>query len=139
MTWRSSRLEPELGMIGMAKDEPGIYYDINGNVVSEAIARAVGHDVVKNERIRFLSEKRKQLDDELRAEMLQAVGKSNPVLVEKDGFGVVELAHGRFNVVDLDHKPINPVPLTQEEAVRLFKLLTGDEAAPKTAEADTDE
>lgn len=123
VTMRFSRLNPEVGVIAMIKDDPGKYYDQNGNEVSEGIARLAGFDTETNARIRFLAEKRAEFDREMAAEYAKASGKGLTVIETRGGFSLVELSNGRHNVVDLDGQSINPQPLTVQEATRLLNML----------------
>lgn len=134
MSWKGSRLAPEVGLIGMLKGDPGHWYDGQGNPVSEAVARLVGWDVEHWSRIRFLAEKRAAFEAELQEEMRKATCREAVIVEERGGFAVHELGSGRHNVVDIDGSAINVRPLTLHEALQLLNKLS-----PVIEEGQTDE
>lgn len=125
--FKKSWLAPEIGMVGMYKDDPGKYFSDNGAEVSEAIAKLAGFDVDKFARVRFLRERQAEFEREIADELRKAAGTSQVVLATHGGFSVVQLANGRADVVDVDGKRINAKPLTEAEATRLFEMLAATE------------
>lgn len=123
VSMKMSRLNPEVGVVAMYKDDPGKYFDQNGGEVSEAIARLAGFDTETNARIRFLAEKKAEFEREMEAEYKKTIGRGQTVIETRGGFSVVELSNGRHNVIDLDGQAINPTPLTAQEATRLLNML----------------
>lgn len=123
VTMKQSWLNPEVGTIGMYKDDPGKYFDANGNEVSEAIARLAGFDTEALARIRFLNQKRSEFEQEMMAEYRKAAGKAQTVLASNGSFSVVQGSNGRADVVDISGQKINPNALTEAEAMRLLSML----------------
>jgi hypothetical protein len=132
-TIRGSFACPEVGKIYMRKDDPGVYYNEVGAEVSEQVARAVGYPVEKHARERFIAQQRAEWERLAQEELARFDGKEE-VLAAKGGFKVVSKPNGRADVQDLDGVTINPRPLTETEAFKLFNML-----ADPTTEASTDE
>ena len=129
LTAKGSYLHPEVGVIYMAKDEPGVYYSAKGKPVSETVARLVGFDVDLHARARMLKSQRAALDREMEEQLKLAASKAPVVLVERGGFKLVEKPFGRADVTDADGDLINVRPLTLEEATLLFDKIAPAETA----------
>lgn len=129
------KFEPDINYGGMAvymyKDEPGVYYDVHGKPVVEAIAKKAGFPTDKLAKAKRRRDAVAALEAQFRAELDADDQEEEVVLAEAGGYKVVSLPMGRAKVVDKDTgDSVTPVPMPVEAAkVLLGELTKGIEAA----------
>ena len=126
----------------MYVNDPGRYLNAHGTEVSESLAKAAGYDVTTLAKKRLMKQKMAAAMKAIQAEVELAdhdQGPEKQVKAEKDGFKVVDLGVGRFQVEDPDGGVLNSVPLPEPQAMILLQQLTGGAAAEekKTGGAPT--
>lgn len=113
---------PQAGMqVCMYKDDPGIYYALNGVPISPEWAKSAGFDVEADLKERSRREKR--------AAALAAIDKEfdvmpeGEVVEEGEDFQIVHMGHGWFDVLDDDGARVNEGRLRRDAAVEFVKAL----------------
>lgn len=115
----------------MYVDTPGVYFDENGNRISDEIAEAAGFNIINDRKDRARQKLKINYERHIGAkfaEMEQRVDdllENNPNLI--DELSIVELTPSNFAIVDPDGTPISETRLTYEEAAVLFVGLVGEE------------
>lgn len=111
----------------MYVDQPGYYYTINGQEVSEDVAKGAGFDVAKlaveRQRRAKLAEAQRQIDAEFGA---LAEGM---VVHEAGGYKVVHLSDGGFGIEDPDGNMLTDNSLPREQAVTLADQLASTDSS----------
>ena len=115
----------------MYKNQPGIYYMGDDEPVSSVMAAAVGFDTK-----RHAAERKVQLAMATAKKETQLEFSLNDaeVLEEAAGFKLVRYGHDNYNVEGPMGKYLNPSPLPQALAKRIFDKATApeeEEVAPK--------
>lgn len=124
--------EPGTGMdVFMYVDSPGNFLTAHNIAVPEEIAAKAGYDTVKLGKERLRRERIKKASDIIDAEFADDSTTEEQVVQEHEGFKLVTIGLGRFNVKDVDDNVLNATPLAEETASKLFKAMSGFE--PKKA------
>lgn len=112
--------------IFMYFDTPGVYYNVHGKEVPEAVAVSAGFDVAKYSKQRFKREKMKQFEKEIELQLsLEDEGDAPPaVLAEAGGFKVLDAKLGNVWVVDAEGEKMNDRPITEAAGMKLLEVLT---------------
>ena len=120
--------DPRSGVeVFMYTDTPGIYYNAHGTVVTDELAKAAGYDTEGNAKKKRLSERMAQameaIKKELQAEEVEGLRPAENIVLERNGFKLLDIGLGRHVVKDPDGNPLTPEPLTKELGTRLFDQL----------------
>ena len=127
----SYRKSSEGYRVVMYFDTPGVYFDENGNKVTDEIAQACGYDVTADRKERARQRLRINYERQIGAKFaemeqrMEDLLENNPNLI--DDLKITELTPGNFAIVDDDGTPISETRLTYEEAAVLYVGLTGEE------------
>lgn len=113
----------------MYKNEPGVYRNIFEGIVPEEMAKEAGFDVEKFAKERNRRERMAAAMDAIDAELKEADSVEQKVVVENQGYRVIEYGAGRHNVKDPDGNVLNTVPLSLEVATRLVERLVPQTSA----------
>lgn len=118
----------------MYVDEPGVFLNAFGKEVSEDLAKQAGFDVERLSRERVKRERMKAAFAAIEAEIDNSEAKEN-VVEERDGFRLIDIGLGRYMIKDPEGASLNPVPVTEQIAKKLF-----DQLVPVKVEAtDTED
>jgi len=116
---------PTLGMdVFMYVDTPGVYLTAHGTAVSEELAHQAGYPVEQYRKERQKRDRMNAAKVAIEKELEVAV--EDKVLKERDGFKVMNLGLGRYDVVDPDGNVLHPGQHLPEATA--LKLL--DQMAP---------
>ena len=145
------RRHPDGQLIGCYKDDPGLYFDENGDPVSEVEAARCGHDVkgAKLQRMKKekLAEAKRAIDAEV-AELEQRVGDevdyeqsdNRPDLSDapKFGFGIYHVGGLYYQVIDTQGNVVSgPKGILKSAAEKLVSdLIAAASAEPASPAAD---
>lgn len=121
-----SRTHPSLNMdIYMYVDDPGVYFNAHGHPVSKELAEAAGFDTEeldKKHKIKVALEKAHK-------DVLSQFGEAETkVYAERNGFKVMDIGLGRFNVLGPEGELLNKSPIPKEQAELLLNHLAPKEA-----------
>lgn len=120
----------------MYKDEPGVYYNIHGKKLPEAIAKRAGFDTEKHAKMRKFREADQAFKAQLAKELALELGEE-VILAENKDYKVVAMPMERAKIIDKDTgNAINSVPMPKADAMVLFEELNGGPAnqQPKAKE-----
>lgn len=106
----------------MYLDDPGVYLSGQGTEVDISLARQAGFEVDKQLKQKLLKERLATAMAGIQAE-LETGEKDQTVLLERDGFKLVDLGLGRHQVLSPDGDSLVPNPLPKEQATLLFEQL----------------
>ena len=112
--------------IFMYMAEPGIYLNAFGTPVAEDLAAAAGYDIVKYGKERQRREKMKLAMSAIDAELQLAdeISKDEELVVmERNGFKIIDIGLGRRIVKDPDGGILTVNPVPEELAMKLFDQL----------------
>jgi hypothetical protein len=110
--------------VHMYKDEPGVYRNVYGEVVGEEVAKEAGFDTDKLKREHA---RQTEIAEQI-AKINEAYGaEKDKVIYEKDGFKVLGMGDGRYNVISPDGHILTDLPLGMKEAKKLVEKLAKDE------------
>lgn len=124
-----SRSHPSLGMdVYMYVDDPGVYLTAHGTEVALALAEQAGFEVDKYAKQHKIKVAMANAQADVLAQFNEA---TTEVLVERNGFKVVDIGLGRCNVLSPDGDLLNKTPVSREQAEILLKHLTPDEKDAK--------
>lgn len=128
----TKKLHPTGVAVYMYADEPGVYRNAFGTIVSDELAEQAGYDLKQLGKLRLKRERMAAAMEAINAE-LESGEIERIVVEERDGFQLVDIGYDRFNVEDPDGNVLNPVPLTKVQAKPLFDKLAPQpvEEAPK--------
>ena len=110
------RMHPDGFDVNMYKDAPGIFYDVNGNALSTAIALEAGFDI---KHLQTLKEKRDRIAaarDAIEREYGEPV---DEVIASSGGFTAVSLGGGLYAILDEDGTRLVDEPMDRDEAIAL--------------------
>jgi hypothetical protein len=110
----------------MYKDDPGVYYSSHGTPVSETLAREAGFDVGLFARRKLLKDRLAQAQEQITKDLEMAV-ESRVVVVGRGGFSVVDIGHGRHQLLDPDGELLTPQWLPLEQARGLLDQLVPED------------
>ena len=124
-----SRSHPSLGMdVYMYVDDPGVYLTAHGTEVALALAEQAGFEVDKYAKQHKIKVAMANAQADVLAQFNEA---TTEVLVERNGFKVVDIGLGRCNVLSPDGDLLNKTPVSREQAEILLKHLTPNEKDAK--------
>lgn len=106
-------------------DDPGKYLTAHSVAVSEAIAKEAGYDVEKLSKDRVKKSRKEQALELIDAELADDKDVREEVVGERNGFKLVTTGLGRHHVVDPDGNRVNPMPMAEESAKKLFNGMAG--------------
>ena len=110
----SKRIEPKSKItVCMYKDDPGIYYDIAGRVISKAIAKKAGFDVAKEDRRRKKMNRLKEAQENINSEFDET--ETNEVVYEKGDYKVVSVGKKVGHIIDNEGNAISSTALPYAE------------------------
>ena len=115
----------------MYVDTPGVYFDENGNRVSDKIAEAAGFSIVEDRKLLARQRLRVNYERQIGAKFaameqrLDDLLEQDPNLI--DNLRIAELTPSNFAIVGPDDVPISETRLTYEEAAVLFVGLVGED------------
>ena len=112
----------------MHKKHPGIYLNVHGHEVSEAVARQAGFDVERYRREALKRDKMAEASAIIEAELTQQVTPEATVIEERGGYKLVDVGYSRF-VITLDEEPVTPKAVTLSLAKSIMAKLAPAEAA----------
>lgn len=117
----------------MYLDNPGVFLSNQGTEVAPELARSAGFDVEKLTKERQLRERMSEAMKAIRAEL--ALGEENKtVVVEREGFKLVDIGVGRFQVLGPDGDVLTKDPLPKEQAELLMDQLVPNPEPVKAKE-----
>jgi hypothetical protein len=122
---------PSLGIaIYMYLDDPGVYLTEHGNVLEngEALAEQAGFDVAKFSKQRKIKIAMDAANDKIMHEFNESTTK---VLVERNGFQIVDIGLDRCNVLAPDGGVLNKAPIPRAQADILLAHLAPKEKDKK--------
>lgn len=109
-------------------DAPGVYYDENGNKLSDGIASLVGFDVKRNAALKRKAEALAKLDAKLKAELeaeLDMADNERVTLAQKGDWIVFGLSDGRALIEDVyGNRVMDSLP--REKAMELLNAAFED-------------
>jgi hypothetical protein len=112
--------------IYMYKNEPGVYYDVHGKKLPEALAKKAGFDTSTNAKLR---KKRAAMADfeKQMAEALALEVEEEEVLAQKGDWKVVALPMDRAKIVDVETgDTVTAVPMPRKDALMLLDNLVDE-------------
>lgn len=119
----TSKLHGKTGIwINMYKNEPGIFYDMRGGLVSDTLARECGFDVAKLKREADRKGKVSDAMQSIEAEFSDA--DEREVLFAKGDYKVIAAAKGFADIFDVEGNMMNNVKMKRSEALRVAEELT---------------
>lgn len=126
------RSHPTMNMdILMYIDDPGIYFDAHGNILTDSLAEAAGFDVSDLSRKHKIKQALRKAEQQV-LEEFGAVEKT--VVAEREGFTVRDIGLGRYQVHGPDGALLTNQPISKDHAlVLLDNLAPPDDKAPKKA------
>lgn len=120
------RTTPEGIWVYMYNDTPGVFFAEHGMELPVEMARAAGYDVETLLRERKKRESLAALHLQVEAEY--ASTKIREVVLERDDYSVVHLGSGMYNIEFKDGTVMNPQPLPEDIALRVFDTLAPEAA-----------
>lgn len=113
----------------MYKDEPGVYYDVHGNVLPVKLAENAGYPVAHNAKQLKMARATAEFKEQMRQALELEAEAERVVLAEAGDWQVLQLPMGRATVVDkATGKPVVAVTMMEAEALLFLQNLTqGDE------------
>lgn len=115
----------------MYNDTPGVFYGEHGQEFPPEMAMAAGFDVEP-----LLQQRQKQeAIGKAQAEIEQTFKetKKHNVKAQRGSYKLVYIGNGMFNVEFEDGALMNPEPLSEDVALRVFDTLAPKKASPKPA------
>jgi len=125
-----SRMSTQGHRIVMYVDTPGVYFDEKGVRVTEELASAAGFNTVSDRKAyakkRLKVNYERQIGAKFAAmeQRMEDLLENNPDLINE--LEVKEITPGNYAVV-IGDEPVTDTRLTQEEAILLYKALTGND------------
>ena len=110
----------------MYADDPGVYLNAHGGSVSVAIAKEAGYDTEKLEKDRVKKSRKAQAAAMIEAEFADEKDQEENLVIERNGYRVVNTGLGRHHVLDPDGNRLNAHPLSAEVANKLLDGMAGD-------------
>lgn len=122
--------------VHMYKDTPGVYFDVHGNPLPDAIAKRAGFPVERLAKSRAKREAMNKFEQRLAEEL--ALEADEEIILAQDGnWKVVALPMERAKVVDVETgEPVTAVPMTRADALLFLQELTGTAAEVEAAAND---
>jgi hypothetical protein len=113
----------------MYADDPGVFLNAHGDVISDALAAEAGYDIEKLGKERVRKSRKQQALEMIDAELADDKDVKEEVLEERGGYKMISTGLGRYHVVDPDGNRLTSFPVSEEMAKKLF-----DGMAPAQAE-----
>lgn len=111
----------------MYKDEPGVYYDVHGKKLPEALAKKAGFDTSLMAKMRKKREAMKDFETQL-ANALALEVEEEIILGQKGDWKVVALPMERAKIVDIETGDVvTSVPMPRADALALLDNLVGED------------
>lgn len=124
------RIHEKTGVdVNMYVDSPGVYLSNHGTPVSESLAAEAGFDVERHRREKIIRERTSEAEEAIRKELAQGEA-TRRVVIEKDGFKVLDLGLGRHQLLSPTGDVLTTQMLPLKVAQDLLEALT---AAPSTS------
>lgn len=118
--------------IYMYQDDPGVYLNEHGHPVSEALAKEVGFDIGRWQRMHLKNERMAEAKKKIEAELELISDEIDNTIMEKNGFLIIGLPGDRAVVKDPDGNVLTAQPVSIPAAEALLEGLTAPEkSAPK--------
>lgn len=115
----------------MYLDTPGVYLNAFGTEVAESMAGEAGFPIEKYRKERLKQERLQAAKSAIEAEFATMGGGVREVSKERNGFLLVHLGSGRYNIEDPDGNVLNAGgPIDKTAASRVFDQLAGPEKEP---------
>jgi hypothetical protein len=127
-----SRTDPVTGAeVYMYVNEPGVYRSAHGSEVDVALAERSGFPIEEHLKKRRVQLALQSAHDKVLLELSEADRSEKVVLMEKEGFKIVDIGYDRYQVYSPDDDLLNPQPLNKRAAVILLdQLVPGSEPTP---------
>lgn len=122
------KIHPSGVRVYMYKDEPGFYLSGQGTPVGEELAKEAGFDVAQLGKKRAIKEKLAEAQSRIIQEM-ELAQEGRKVVVERQGFQLVDIGYGRHQVLGPDGILLTPQWLPLEQGQQLFNQLVPDAQA----------
>lgn len=134
------RTHPTLGLdVYMYRDEPGIFRNAYGSEVAVEVAEGCGFNVKALAKDRRRIELMKVAAQKIEEQLLDEGDEiAKEVVKSRDGFHVVHIGLGRYNLEDPDGNVLNKVYLSKEQGLKLLDQMTSPEE-DDDAETETSE
>jgi len=117
------RMHPSGVEVFMYVDTPGVYLNVHGDPFpSIKFAQEAGFDTETLARQRKIKEGVAEYEAKLRSELDLPISKRR-ILKEWEGYKVVELSPGRFQLFGPDDLVLHKDPLPEKEALKLLEAL----------------
>lgn len=122
-------------------DTPGVYLNVHGKEVPEAVAEAAGFDIAKYAKQRLKREKMQEFEKTIEAQLAmedEAEDVAPKVLAEAGGFQMIDAKLGNVWVIDADGERMNDRPINAAEGKLLLDVLSAPapKGKPKLKTAD---
>lgn len=114
----------------MYKDDPGVFLNAYGTVVSEQLARECGFETEKLGKEKLKKERMAQAMALIEAELAEAEPSNRLLVEERLGFKVMDVGKGMHILEDPDGNKLTAAPLPMEAALTLLKQMTPEYEAP---------
>lgn len=129
----TKRRHPNGFVVAMYKDEPGVFVDIKGGQVTEAIAEQAGFDIETLSVQRRKNEKMAEAREKIESEFASQTEEMERILdARTDSYAVRHVGGGKYGIFDDAGNRLTEKPLTKAEAegfVDKLELPTEDETA----------
>lgn len=126
----SMRSHPSGFRVAMYKEEPGVFYDMNGEPVSDELAAKAGFDVetlrLERQKQEKLAEARKRIEEEYKTAE-QDVERALDQQVEN--YEVRHVGSGRYAVFDQNGNRLTEKPMSKSEAEDFVESVKVDVSA----------
>lgn len=110
----------------MYLDQPGVYLSAHGTPVSEGLAKDAGYDTAELSRQKQMKERIAEAHEAIRKEF-EANDTVFQVVAERQGFKVMDIGLGRFQVLDPEGGVLTKEPLSKDLALAVLDQLAPEE------------
>lgn len=118
-------VEPSSGMnVYMYDNEPGVYRNIHGLIISAELAKKAGFDIEKYGKEKIKRERMAIAMSAIEAELEHVPEAKKTPIRTKCGFKIMDIGLERYNVEDPDGNVLNTVAMSKPIADTLFDQLT---------------
>lgn len=108
----------------MYKDTPGVYYDVHGKELPEAIAALAGYPVDKLAKVRHKRQAMQAFENRLAQELALESEEEEVILKEDGDWKVIAMPMDRAKIVDKETgEAVTAVPMPKADALALLKQL----------------
>lgn len=112
------RLTPEGISVYVYKDEPCTFFNAHGTEVTKDFAARAGFDIPSFDKKCLRIQLQLKAHADIEAQLADEAQRK--VVVERNGFVVIDLGHGRHQILDPDGQPLHKEVLPAEMALKLF-------------------